>query len=413
MQGRVYRAVTALPATAAHATPGSLGRGWRWKPDAMNFVALRMLTGDRAKYLGLIFAIAFSSFLIAQQGSLFAGLMNRTRSQILDVTDADIWVMDPATQYIDEVYPLRDDVLYLVRGVEGVEWAVPIFKGQPVARTLNGNFRSVILVGLDDASLTGAPREMILGSIDHLREPDAVIVDRAGYHVLFPGEPLALGNVLEMNDRRARVVGICNASAPFSTFPVMFTTYSRAVNYIGRQRTQMSFVLVKARPGVERDKLLYQIAAATGLRAVSRDSFGRMTIFYYLRNTGIPVNFGLTVTVAIIVGTVVAGQTFYIFTSDNLKQFGALKAIGATNARIVGMILLQALSVGAIGYSIGMGLAAVFFASISHNEATRGFVLLWQIMAGTGGIVLLVVLAASLLSIRKVLRLEPAMVFRG
>lgn len=390
-----------------------LGSIRSWKPDAMNFVALQMLTWDRAKYLSLIFAIAFSSFLIAQQGSLFAGLLNRTRSQILDITDADIWVMDPATQYIDEVYPLRDDVLYLVRGVEGVQWAVPIFKGQPVARTFSGTFRSVILLGLDDASLTGAPRQMLLGSIESLRDPDAVIIDQAGYHVLFPGEPLELGKVLEMNDHRAKVVGICNASAPFSTFPVMFTAYSRAVNYIGRQRTQMSFVLVKAKPGVDHDRLLQQIGAATGLRAVSRDQFGWMTIFYYLRNTGIPINFGLTVAVAMIVGTVVAGQTFYIFTSDNLKQFGALKAIGATNRRIVGMILLQALCVGAIGYSIGMGLAAGFFALISHKEATRGFILLWQIMVGTGGIVLVVVLIASLLSIRKVLRLEPAMVFRG
>lgn len=404
---------TALPASGLRTEAEPPKSQARWKPDAMNFVALRMLTGDRAKYLGLIFAIAFSSFLIAQQGSLFTGLLNRTRSQILDITDADIWVMDPATQYIDEVFPLRDDVLYLVRGVEGVQWAVPIFKGQPVARTLSGNFRSVILLGLDDASLTGAPRAMILGSVDSLRDPDAVIVDLAGYHVLFPGEPLALGKVLEMNDRRARVVGICNASAPFSTFPVMFTAYSRAVNYIGRQRTQMSFVLVKARPQVERGKLLQQIHAATGLRAVSRDTFGWMTIFYYIRNTGIPINFGLTVTVAMIVGTVVAGQTFYIFTIDNLRQFGALKAIGTTNARIVGMILLQALCVGSIGYSVGMGLAATFFAIISHKEATRGFVLVWQVMAATGGTVLVVVIIASLLSIRKVLRLEPAMVFRG
>ncbi len=388
-------------------------RKLRWKLDAMDFVALRMLTGDRAKYLGLIFAIAFSSFLIAQQGSLFAGLLNRTRSQILDVTDADIWVMDPATQYVDEIYPLRDDALYLVRGVEGVRWAVPIFKGQPVARTLAGNFRSVILLGLDDASLTGAPQKMVLGSIESLRGPDAVIVDLAGYHVLFPGQPLALGQVLEMNDRRARVVGICNASAPFSTFPVMFTTYTRAVNYIGRQRTQMSFVLVKAKAGVERGQLLQGINAVTGLRAVSRDGFGWMTIFYYLRNTGIPINFGLTVAVAMIVGAVVAGQTFHIFTSDNLKQFAALKAMGTTNGRLVSMILLQALWVGLIGYSIGMGLAAMFFAIVSRKEATRGFVLLWQVMSIAGAIMLFVVLLASLLSIRRVLRVEPALVFRG
>src|SRR6516225_366717 len=106
------------------------GKGW----DAMTWVALAMITGERAKYSGLIFAISFSSFLITQQASIFAGLMNRTRSQILDVTDADVWVMDPATQYVDEVYALKDSDLGRVRGVPGVRWAVPFFKGQHRAK---------------------------------------------------------------------------------------------------------------------------------------------------------------------------------------------------------------------------------------------------------------------------------------
>ena len=132
--------------------------------------------------------------------------MNRTRSQILDVTDADIWVMDPATQYVDEVYALKDSDLGRVRGVPGVRWAVPFFKGQPRAKAPDGIFRVSILLGLDDASLAGAPepRRMILGDIESLRDPDAVLIDVPGYHFLFPGKPLELGKTLEMNDHRAK-----------------------------------------------------------------------------------------------------------------------------------------------------------------------------------------------------------------
>jgi len=384
-----------------------------WRVDAMDFVAIRMLTGDRGKYLGLIFAIALSSFLIAQQSSLFLGLMDRTRSQIRDVSEADLWVMDRATQYVDEIYPLRDDALYMVRGVEGVRWAVPFFKGQAVARAMDGRFRSVILIGVDGASLTGAPRKLLMGSIDSLREPDAVIIDLAGYHFLFPGQEPRLGGLLEMNDHRARITGICDASPPFISSPVVFTRYSQAVNYIGRQRTQMSFALVKAQPNVPTADVAHRITAATGLRAVSRDDFGWMTILYYIRYTGIPINFGLTVAVALIVGTVVAGQTFYIFTLENLKQFGALKAIGATNWRIVRMILLQASLAGAIGYSIGMALAAGFFEIASRQEALRGMTMPWEVMADAGALVLVIVSVSSLISIRKVVKLEPAVVFRG
>ena len=386
------------------------GKGW----DAMNWVALAMLTGDRAKYIGLIFAISFSSFLITQQASIFAGLMNRTRSQILDVTDADVWVMDPATQYVDEVYALKDSDLGRVRGVPGVRWAVPFFKGQPRAKAPDGKFRVAILLGLDDASLAGAPerRRMILGSIESLRDPDAVLIDLAGYHFFFPGQPLELGKTLEMNDHRAKIVGIVDASAPFTTFPVLYTRYSQALDYVGRERKLLSFLLVKAEPGISMQELTRRIQAATGLKAATSHDFGWMTIVYYLRHTGIPINFGLTVGIAMIVGTVVAGQTFYLFTLENLKQFGALKAIGTTNRRLMGMILLQALVVGAVGYAVGMGFAAVFFI-VARTEATRGIVLLWQVMVGTGVVVLLIVTLASLLSIRKVLVLEPAMVFRG
>jgi putative ABC transport system permease protein len=383
--------------------------------DAMSWVALQMLTGDRAKYMGLIFTIAFSSFLIAQQVSIFAGIMNRTRSQISDVHDADIWVMDPATQYFDEVYSLKDSDVDRVRGVPGVRWAVRLFKGQPRAKGPDGRFRVAILLGLDDATLAGGPakEKMLLGSVESLRDPDAVIIDQAGYHFFFPGQPLALGKTFEMNDRRAKVVGIADASAPFTTFPVFYSRYSEALNFVGRERKLLSFVLVKAPAGQNLSELSRRIQADTGLKAMTGDQFGWMTILYYIRNTGIPVNFGLTVAIALIVGTVVAGQTFYIFTIENLKQFGALKAIGTSNRRLVGMILLQAMVVGLIGYTIGMGMTAGFFSVTTHRDATRGIVLLWQVMAGSGAVVMFIVLIASLLSIRKVLVTEPAIVFRG
>ena len=116
---------------------------------------------------------------------------------------------------------------------------------------------------------------------------------------------------------------------------------------------------------------------------------------------------------ALIVGTVVAGQTFYLFTVENLKQFGALKAIGVTNGGLIGMILLQAFTSAALGFALGTGMAAMFFEITLHKLATRGIVLMWQSVALTGACILFVVIVASVLSIRRVLVLEPATVFRG
>jgi putative ABC transport system permease protein len=385
----------------------------------MNWVALKMLTGDRAKYLGLVFGITFASFLMSQQVSVFIGIIKRTASQILDIGDAEIWVMDNKVRNVDEVPGLPVTDLNRVRGVAGVEWAVRLYKGQVRARLEDGNFRNVILMGLDDSTLVGAPREMIAGSLADLRHPDAVIVDKAGYEYMWPEEldlipnkGYKLGRVFEMNDRRAVLVGVCKASAPFQTLPVVFTRYSQAGHFSPRERNLMTFVLAKARQGHATSAVCRRIRQQTRLMALSKDQMFWHTINYYMSSTGIPVNFGITIALGFIVGVAVAGQTFYLFTVEHLRQFGALKAMGVGNGAIVRMILLQGLSVGLIGYGFGIGMSAFFFVYTNQYSHLAGLYLNWLTAMGTGVAVLVIVAMASVLSIRRVLVLEPAMVFR-
>lgn len=379
----------------------------------MVWLALRMLTGDRAKYIGLVSAIAFSSMLMSQQMSIFCGLMLRTASVIQDMPGAEVWVMDPKLQNVDEIKPLREDDLYRVRGVTGVAWAVRLYKGQARVRAEDGTYRVSVLLGLDDATLIGAPVEMLEGSIGDLRQPDAVILDDAGFHYLFPDEKPHVGKVLEMNDRRAVVVGICKASPPFQTFPVLYTRFSLATYYIPRERDDLSFVLAAPEPGLTREALCNRIRTQTGLQALPREAFIWKTINYYIASTGIPVNFGITVALGFIVGTAVAGQTFYLFVLENLRHFGALKAMGVADGRILAMVMLQAAVVGALGFAIGMGMATGFFAVTGNMTHLRAFYLPWQVMLGTAGAVVVIILLASALAVRRVWVLEPAVVFRG
>lgn len=378
----------------------------------MNFIALRMLMTDKAKYFGLVFAFAFSTFLLLNQMSIFAGIMKRTGSQVLDVTDADIWVMDPYTEYFEQTKALKDTDLNRVRGVPGVDYAVRMFKGNPTAKTEAGKFASTFTLGIDDSTLIGAPRKMLMGAWESLREANAIVIDKAGYELLYPKEPLKLGRVLELNDHKVTIVGISDASAPFVSFPVIHARYSEAVNFQGRERNQLSYVLVRAQSGITQEALARRIERDTGLKARTTHEFMWDCIGYYLRNTGIPVNFGITIVIALIVGLAVAGQTFYMFTIENLKQFGALKAIGVTNLRLVGMVMLQAVTTGAIGYAIGSGMAGTFFAIFSHKTATRGIVMPWEIMAIVAVLMATVTLVVSVVSVRRVLVLEPASVFR-
>jgi putative ABC transport system permease protein len=383
----------------------------------MNWVALKMLTGDTAKYLGIIFGVAFATLLMTQQSSIFAGLLLNTTSQIRDIEGAEIWVMDPGVRFVDDLKPLADSDLHRVRGVEGVEWAVRLYKGLARARFEDGNFQQFILLGLDDASLVGAPKTMILGTLADLRKPDAVVIDEAGYRYLWPNEEFQTGRVFEMNDRRAVLVGVCKASPTFQSFPIVYTRYSQATRFVPNERRLMSFVLAQPKSDVDVHEVCARIREQTQLQAMTRDEFVWLTINYYLKRTGIPINFGITILLGFVVGAAIAGQTFYLFTIENLKQFGALKAMGVTNLRIVGMSLLQAMVVGTIGYGLGVGGAALFGVWFSVTMAKKGVPPAWFMtpyhLAFTAAAVLVIVLLASLVSIRKVLVLEPAIVFRG
>ena len=380
----------------------------------MIWVAWRMLTGDTAKYLGAVFGVAFGVLLITQQASVFVGLVSRTANPLSDVREASIWVCDEYLQNADEIEPMSDNAVYRVRGVEGVEWAVRLYKGMARARKPNGLFRQVILMGIDDQSLVGAPRKILMGDLASLRRPSAVFIDKAGYESLWPGEPLMIGREIEMNDRRAVIVGICETSAPFQTFPVIIACYSQATGFVARERNQLSFVVGAPMPGVSPAEACRRITAQTGLMAMTYREFVWLTIKYYLENTGIPVNFGITIVLGFVVGTAIAGQTFYLFTLENLRHFGALKAMGVNNRRITSMVLLQALVIGLIGYSLGVGMAVAFFEITSRTlPDLRGISIPWQIAAGSGAVMFVIMALASLLSLRKVLLLEPAVVFRG
>ena len=378
-----------------------------------------MLFGDRAKYLGIVIGLTFASLLITQQSAIFAGMMTRTFSFLTDVALPDIWVVDPQVKYIDDIRPMQDTEVMRVRGVEGVEWAVPLYKGSLAVRRTDGTYQSSVLIGLDDETLMGGPPQMLTGKLADLRRSGGVIVDINGArgklaHSLPNGTkvPIKIGDEMEINDNRSVVVGICKVTQTFQANPVIYTTYSSATSFAPSQRLMLSFVPVKAKPGQDPHVLCRRIEKATSLRAYTRDEFKMITFLYYLKYTGMPINFLTAVALGFLVGVAISGQTFYNFTLDNLRYFGTLKAMGARNGMLLRMILLQALVVGAIGYGLGVGTASAWGMLIS-GRTQLAFRLPWHLLMVSAIAVLVICLSSAALSIRKVMKLEPAVVFRS
>ncbi|WP_448657821.1 ABC transporter permease [Sphingomonas sp. CJ99] len=360
-----------------------------------------------------MFGVAFSTLLISQQLTIFVNLLLRGAAAVQEVSTADIWVMDPAGRTPDVTLPLPSTDLQRVRGVSGVAWAVPIIRANANVRTPDGDLEPVSVIGVDDATLIGLPRTMIRGSREALFTPDSVLIDDVGSRKLFPSADAAIGTRLELNDQRAVVSGIVEANPTFTSTVILYTRYSNALNYLPGTRNRTSFILARAQPGQTPEQVAARIAASTGLKARTSDEFAQDGIDYIIENTGIPINFGITVALGVLVGVAIVGLTFSLFIRDNIKQFGALKAIGVTNNTIRRMVAAQSALVALIGYGLGILMATLFIVQgAAGSDTFKGFYTPWQIPLIAAAVVLVMILLTGLLALRQVLKTEPAEVFR-
>lgn len=382
----------------------------------MNLVALKMLVGDRLKYIALVAGIAFSALLITQQASIFNGFSQQIGAWIRDTAVADLWVMDDQVQFENDFKPMSDTSLQRVRGIDGVQWAVPMYKNYLRVRLPDGSMVLTRVVGLDDATLAGGPPIITSGKLSDLRADRAVFIneDQAKDTLKLKrgdGRPLKVGDRISVNDNDAFVAGTYKSSREFFWDPVMYTTYTRAIAWAPHERRVLMYVLVKAADGVDVQELANRIKKTTGLEALTNAQYDRRSTGELLQRTGILINFGITIVLGFVIGLLVAGQTFYTFVLDNLKLFGTLKAMGATNWMVVRMMCLQVIVVGLVGYGIGLGAASITGRALSG--VGLAFHMTWQIPIVGGIAVVACCLVAGLIGMIRVVRLEPAIVFKS
>ena len=393
-------------------------------------LALNMLFGDRAKLAMLLVGLSFSALLMAQQSSVFFGIMSWTYTPMVNIR-ASVWVSDREVEQVNDAKPMRDTDVTRVRSVDGVSWAAPLHSSIMQARLPNGNFKLISLVGIDSDTFAGAPAVLTVGRIEDLRLPNTVLIDEWGANLLGRSVtrpdgtvetiPLGVGDTFELNDTEARIVGVCRDKRAFTGAPLVYTTYDRAKAYTAGVRRTLSYVLVEPRAGVTPAELCDRIEAETGLRAWTSEtdlwtwgerSLARSTFWWFWRNTGIPFSFGTAVLLGLLVGIAISGQTFYSFVLENLRYFAAIKAMGAGSGLLARMLLLQALTAGLLGFGLGVGMAQAI-GRVMIEKGMPPFVLYPQVLVATLVLVLGISLCSALIGMVKVARVDPASVFRA
>ena len=372
-------------------------------------LALKLLVNDRTKFYGVVIGITFSVFLITQMTAMFAGVLQRSSSEVTNI-GASIWVMDPAVQTASSSIPVPDYLTDAVRSMDGVKYAVPLYSGGALVKLADGTYQSVTVIGLDDTSLYGRPA-LEKGSIENIyAENGFLVVHDAEFSKL---ENPKIGTEFELNDHRGVVVGIAKvASNSLFGVPTLYTTYYRALQYIPQTSFTTSFVLVEPKSSGDAPRIEGEVAKL-GYLALTKDEFNQRIANFYMVQTGVGMNIMLMTVISFIVGLSISGQTFYTFVLENLDKFGALKAIGAQGRELVAMILFQAGFAGLIGYGFGVGLCAIVIELARLRLPDYAAVITFPILVLAFAVVVVIAGASSFIAARRVLQIDPFDIFRG
>ena len=372
-------------------------------------IAFKLLVNDKGKYAALLVGITFAVFLMVQMTSLFFGILAKSSSTVINL-GAQVWVMDPAVNNVANSIPLPDYILDAVRSIDGVKYAVPLYSGAALVKLRSGVFQSVTVLGLDDNSLFGHP-ELIEGKIEDIYAENAFIVVQ-DTEISKLGYP-SIGTDFELNDHRGVIVGIAKVtSSGLFGLPTLYTTYSRAIQYIPSMRFTISYILVEPKSSDATPHIQEQIKLL-GYEALTKDEFMQKIANYYKYKTGLGTNIFIMTVVSFLVGLSISGQTFYTFILENLEKFGALKAIGAKGSELVYMILFQATFTALVGYGLGVGLCVLIITLAKLRIPDYSASITYTTLAFAFIMVLIIAAISSYVGIRKVLKIEPFDIFRG
>jgi putative ABC transport system permease protein len=373
----------------------------------MIVLARRNLFRDKTRFAVTLTGIAFAIVLVLIQLGLFLGFTIST-SGIIDHSGVDFWICARGVQYFEVGFPMSESYLYQVLSVPGVKSANPYIVRFTSWRRPDGAQKNVEVIGFA-AGGSGAPWRIAAGSVDSLREHDTVMVDE--FYAAELGIS-TLGETVEINGFRAKVVGLTRGVRSFTTTPFVFTSFENALNYTNSRPDETTYILVSRESGVDAAALKTRIAARVpSVDVYTTREFSTKTRIYWLFTTGAGIALLVAAVLGLIVGTVIVGQTIYATTVDHLRDFGVLKAIGASDRYVYRVIIEQAVVSAVIGYAAGM--AASF--AILNLSRTAGAVIVapWQLIAAMFLLALGMCVAASVVSIHKVTRLDPATVFKS
>jgi putative ABC transport system permease protein len=410
-------------------------------------LARKNLLEDIPRFLVAQAGIMFAVSLVTIQTGIFNGF-TRSTAQLIKNSQADIWVASDSLVHVELSLPIPLTNLIQAQEVAGVERAEALIVKGGIWRHSLGEITPVRVIGFDPKGQLFIPQNITQGSLKALEEPYTVMVDSSNLNSL---NVKGIGDVAEVGSLPARVVGLTQGNRSIASNPFMFmslengnaySTFGQAASlsckmqsgseeirctnvYVAPDQAStpapqklaasdtITFVLIRAKPGQNLDTLKQKLEAALpNTRAFTRAELTEKTQRFWQQRTGIGFILGLGAAVGVIVGGIIVGQILYSSVSDHLKEFGTLKAMGASDWIIYGVIVEQALWMAILGYIPGMVLCSGVGA---WTFATQGIMILITpaTVIAVFGITVSLCVGSAIFAIQKVTRVDPAIVFKA
>jgi putative ABC transport system permease protein len=372
-------------------------------------LAWRNLVHDKVRLGVTITGIVFAVMLIVVELGLFVGFTTTT-SGLIDRSGADLWITAQNVPYIEQGVAFSDRKLSVVLATPGVDAASRfIARATQWRRARDGQQVGIQIVGVDLETGLGGPWNVVAGELADLRAPDAIFVDEIYKPKLGVDR---IGQTVEIRGHKARVAGFTRGIRTFTTAPYVFTAFKHAQDYANVAADQTLYLLVKASPGMDVEELRRELQRRLADVTVHTTAeFSTMTRSYWMFTTGAGIAVLLAALLGLVVGIVIVTQTIYATTLDHIREYGTLKAMGATNRYLHGVIVKQAVISALIGYALGM-IASAFVLRASARAGANIVLPAWMVVAMLG-ITLAMCITAAMVSVRRVTRLDPAAVFKG
>jgi len=372
-------------------------------------IAWRNLVHDRVRFAVTLVGIAFSTVLMSIQLGMLLNFMHTT-STIVDHANADLWIAVQGVRSVDLATPIEERRRFQALSVPGVAAAESMLLQFGSWKRNNGVRELVLNIGVEPFAEMGLVPDMVpdVDIHDALSVPNGVIIDRLyadklGVH--------SLGQTVEINDHRARVVGFTNGIRTFTQAPYVFTTLKNARHFTNRSENDITYVLIRVKDGFSKEEVARELKRRMpDVDVLNTDEFSFKSRWYWLFTTGAGITLVSSSLLALMVGVVIVAQTLYASTLDRLPEYAVVRAMGGPSSYLYKIVIKQAIIGGVIGGVVGITIVLAL-AYISRDSSSPPQVPFW-LASSIGIVTILMCICASLVSLKKVMSIDPVKVFR-